>query len=503
MELQALQELKARIAEVVDIVHAVAVLEWDQQTYMPPKGSEARAEQIATLSKIAHERFTSSEVGKLIYKLEPFFKEENPDSEDAYLFRRVKREYEKDTKLSPELVARISRTSALARDKWVEARAESNFSIFAPYLAQIVELMIEKAQALGFDECIYDALVDDFEPGLKTKQIRAIFEELRQGLVSIVHSIKESGIEIRRDFLSRKYDPERQYQFTLKILEKMGYDFQRGRQDRTAHPFTTSFSINDVRVTNRFKETLITSSIFSALHEGGHALYDQGISKDYERTFLMKGASHGIHESQSRTWENIVGRSLPFWTFWFPRLKEFFPEQLEDVTLEEFYKAVNYVEPSPIRVEADEVTYNLHTLLRFELELALLEERIKVQDLPELWNQKMLEYIGYEPKNDAEGVLQDVHWSDGLFGYFPSYTIGNILSVQFFNKAREDIPDLYEQFAHGEYSALREWLRIHIHVHGSKYYPEELVQLVVGEPMSSKSFLKYLREKYSQIYGEI
>jgi carboxypeptidase Taq len=503
MELQALEKLKAKIAEVVDIVHAVAVLEWDQQTYMPPQGSEARAEQIATLSKIAHEKFTSPEVGKLIQELEPLFREENPESEDYFLFRKVKREYEKDTRISPELVARISRTTALARDKWVVARRESNFSIFAPYLAQIVELMIEKAQALGFDECIYDALVDDFEPGLKTSQIKAMFEELRQGLVPLVRSIKESGIQIRRDFLFRKYDPEKQYQFTLQILEKMGYDFQRGRQDRTAHPFTTAFSIRDVRVTNRFKETLVTSSIFSALHEGGHALYDQGISENYERTFLMRGASHGIHESQSRTWENLVGRSLPFWTFWFPRLREFFPEQLEDVTLEEFYKAINYVEPSPIRVEADEVTYNLHTLLRFELELALLEGRVKVQELPELWNQKMKEYLGYEPQNDAEGVLQDVHWSDGLFGYFPSYTIGNILSVQFFNKAREDIPNLYEQFAQGEYAALREWLRTHIHVHGGKYYPEELMRLVVGEPMNSQPLLTYLREKYSQIYGKI
>lgn len=503
MELQALKELKTKVAEVMDVVHAIAVLEWDQQTYMPPRGGEARAEQIATLSKIAHEKFTSSEVGKLIAELEPYFQNQGPESDDAALFRKVKREYEKDTKLSPDLVARISRTTALARDKWVEARKESNFSIFAPYLTQIVDLMIEKAESLGYEESIYDALVDDFEPGLKTSRIRAIFEELRKGLVPIVQAIRESGVEIRRDFLLRNYDPEKQYQFTLKILEKMGYDFQRGRQDKTAHPFTTAFSVNDVRVTNRFKDTLITSSIFSALHEGGHALYDLGMPEKFDRTILMTGASYGVHESQSRTWENIVGRSLHFWTYWFPRLKEFFPEQLQDVTLEEFYRAINYVEPSPIRVEADEVTYNLHTLLRFELEVGLMERKIKVQDLPELWNARMKEYIGYEPKNDAEGVLQDVHWSDGLFGYFPSYTIGNILSVQFFKKALEDISDLYEQFARGEYSALREWMRTHIHVHGGKYYPEELIQLVVGEPMNPQPFLNYLREKYSGIYGKI
>ncbi len=503
MEPQALSELKAKIAEVIDVVHAISVLEWDQQTYMPPLGGEARAEQIATLSKIAHEMFTSPQIGKLIQGLETYFKDQSPDSDDAAFFRKVKREYEKDTKLSSDLVARISRTTSLARDKWVQARKEANFSIFSPYLSQIVELMIEKAQSLGYEESIYDALVDDFEPGMKTSRIKAMFEELREGLVPIVQRIRESGVEIRRDFLSRSFDLEKQFQFTLKILEKMGYDFQRGRQDKTAHPFTTSFSVDDVRVTNRFKDTLLTSSIFSALHEGGHALYDQGIPKKFDRTVLMRGASYGVHESQSRTWENIVGRSFQFWTYWFPILKEFFPEGLGDVSLEEFYRAVNYVEPSPIRVEADEVTYNLHTLLRFELEVGLVEERIKVEELPELWNAKMKEYIGYEPKNDAEGVLQDVHWSDGYFGYFPSYTIGNLLSVQFFRKALEEIPDLYEQFARGEYSSLREWMRKNIHVHGGKYFPEELVQKVCGEPMNPQPFLSYLREKYRGIYGNL
>jgi len=503
MDFQSLKELKERLAEVFDVVHAVGVLEWDQQTYMPPEGGEARAEQIATLSKIAHEKFTSPEVGKLIQELEPYFQNQSPESDDAALFRRVKRHYERETRISADLVARISRTTSLGRDKWVQARKESNFAIFVPYLRQIVDLMIEKAEALGYKESIYDALVEDFEPGMKTTRIKKIFAELREGLVPIARSIRESGVQIRKDFLSKDYDIDKQFQLTLEMLEKIGYDFQRGRQDKTAHPFTTSFSVKDVRVTNRFKKDLFTSSIFSALHEGGHALYDQGISENYDRTALMGGASHGVHESQSRTWENIVGRSLQFWKYWFPKVKEIFSRELEDVTLEEFYRALNYVEPSPIRVEADEVTYNLHTLLRFELELDLLEKRIKVEDLPSLWNAKMKEYVGYEPQNDAEGVLQDVHWSEGLFGYFPSYTIGNILSVQFFRKALEEIPDLYDQFARGEFAPLREWMRTRIHVHGAKFFPEELTMKVAGEPINPRPFLDYLKQKYSEIYGKL
>lgn len=500
METSDLNELKQLVAEIMDIVHANGLLEWDQQTYMPPLGSQARAEQIATLSKIAHQKFTSPQMGSLLERLESQFKGGDPEDDDFALFRQLRRQYERQTKLPTDLVVRLSRTASLARDKWVEARKENNFSLFAPYLSEILELEREKADVLGYEESIYDALIEDFEPGMKASEVKQMFNKIKDGLLPLLEAIKESPAKIRRDFLFKEYPIDKQWQVSIEILEKMGFDFKRGREDKSAHPFTTSFSVNDVRLTNRFQPNLFTSSIFSALHEGGHALYDQGINPLFDRSILKTGSSFGVHESQSRLWENIVGRSLPFWYFYFPRLKEIFPEQLAGVDVEDFYAAINYVEPSPIRVEADEVTYNLHTLLRFELELDLLEGRVKVEELPELWDSKMVEYIGYRPKNNAEGVLQDVHWSEGYFGYFPSYTVGNILSVQFYLSAQKEIPDLEESFQSGKFSPFLEWLREKIHRHGAKFYPGELVKRVTGSTMDPQPLLDYLRDKYSQIY---
>ncbi|MEI6530642.1 MAG: carboxypeptidase M32 [bacterium] len=496
-----LQQLKERVAEVMDLRHALALLEWDQQTYMPSGGNEARAEQISTLSKIAHQKFTSPEVGQLLEDLAPEMESVPYDSDEAALVRRTKREYDRRTKLPMDLVARFARITSLAHETWVHARQESNFAIFAPTLAEIVELEIETAEAYGYLESIYDPLMDGFEPGMKTLQLKQIFAEFRDGLVPIVQAIVESPHKVDRRFLEQKFAIQQQEAFSLELLKGIGYDFQRGRQDRTAHPFTTTFSSGDVRVTNRFMEDLMTSSIFSAIHEGGHALYDQGIPPRFDRTPLAFGASFGVHESQSRMWENIVGRNLHFWKFWFPLAQKAFPGQLDDVSVEGFWQAINTVEPSAIRVESDEVTYNLHIMLRFEVEMALLERKIATKDLPEIWNAKMEEYLGYQVKNDAEGVLQDVHWSGGSFGYFPSYSLGNLLSVQYFTRALEDIPDLYRQFERGEYGGLLTWLHENIHVYGGKYMPAELTEKVTGGPISPQPFLAYLRKKYGEIYG--
>lgn len=498
--MKELNEFKERIAEIMDINRALSVLEWDQQTYMPPGGTEARAEQTATLSKIAHAKLVSEEMGKLLEKIGEVVDSIAYESDDAALYRQAKRLYDRNVKLSPDLVSRISRTTALAHEKWVRAREASDFSLFAPILKEIVDLQIEMGEAVGYKECIYDALVDPFEPEMKTSELKRIFAQLREGLIPILNAIQASERKIERSFLGLEYDLEEQWKMSLELLKGIGYDFQRGRQDRTAHPFTITFSVNDVRVTNRFLPKMMTSSVFSAIHEGGHALYDQGIPARFDRTLLSTGASFGVHESQSRMWENIVGRSLPFWRYWFPKFQSAYPVQLGNVKLDDFYRAINYVEPSPIRVEADEVTYNLHIILRFELEVEIMEGKIAVPDLPEAWNEKTRAYLGFTPKNDAEGVLQDVHWSNGYFGYFPSYSLGNLLSVQYFRCALEDLPDLFQRFEHGDFSTLLEWLRTKIHAHGAKFTPTELTQKVTGGMINPGPFISYLKEKYAQIY---
>ena len=496
-----IEELKSAVAEIVDIQHVVGLLEWDQSTYMPPGGSPARAEQTTTLQKIAHARTVAPETGELLQAAEAEAVSLPNDSDEAAMIRQVRRFYDHAVKIPADLVARMARANALAFDKWVEARSRSDFSLFSPHLEEIVALQIEQAQALGYQEHPYDALLDLYEPEMKTRQVREIFARLREGLVPIVHAILGASKQPRTDFLEQAYDVAKQETFSLDLLKGIGYDFQRGRQDKVAHPFTQSFSIGDVRVTNRFLPEMPASSIFSAIHEGGHALYDQGVEPRFERTALENGASTAIHESQSRMWENAVGRSLSFWTHWYPRYQALFPEQLKGISLEQFWRAINAVRASAIRVEADEVTYNLHVLLRFEIETGLIEGSLKVRDLPEIWNTRMREFIGYQPKNDAEGVLQDVHWSLGYFGYFPTYALGTILSLQFFNVAKRDLPDLDEQFAAGDTSSLFGWLKERIWQYGSKYTPVELIQRVAGGPIDPDPFLRYLREKYGALYG--
>ncbi len=494
------QKLRQRLGEIHDLERSSAVLEWDQQTNMPPGGAEARAEQTATLRKTAHSWFVADEVGEWLAALRPVAAEWDYDSDAAALVRVASRDYEKARKIPPELVAEMARVSAMAYEAWVKARQESDFSLFRPHLEKIVELNVRFAEAYGYEKHIYDPLLDQFEPGTTTEQVAALFTDLRATLVPLVAAISEKLGAVDDAVLHRTYDTDRQWDFGMRVLKDFGFDLRRGRQDKSVHPFTTSFSIGDVRLTTRFDEDFLPTALYGTLHECGHGLYEQGLSPALERTPLADGASLGVHESQSRLWENLVGRSRAFVSHYFPALQLVFPKQLADCTSEAFYRAVNKVEPSFIRVEADEVTYNLHIMLRFELENEMLEGRVQIVDLPDAWNAKMKTYLGIVPPNDAQGVLQDIHWSGGMFGYFPTYTLGTVMSVQFFDRAKADISDLVEQIEAGQFGPLHEWLRENIYRHGRKYLPTELVERVTGDHLTSANYLAYIQAKFSDIY---
>lgn len=491
--------LMVRLKRADDLNAAADVLEWDQETYMPDGGAPARARQIATIREMAHEVLTADEVGTLLGRLEPTAE---PGSFEAALLRVARRDYDRAVKIPNWLVSDLAHAVAMGKQAWKNARENDAFGTFAPHLQTIVDLNIQKAEAIGFSERVYDALLDEYEPGMRTAEIEQIFSDLRTELVQIVKLIARDAAPDDH-FLHAHYARQKQWDFGLNVAKDFGYDLNRGRQDLSAHPFTTSFSINDVRVTTRIMEDYLPSALFGTLHETGHALYEQGIDPAYEGTPLAEGASLAVHESQSRLWENLVGRSLAFWRHYYPRLQELFPENLRQVQLGSFYRAINRVQPSLIRVEADEVTYNLHIMLRFELENALLERRLKVDDLPGVWNDRMESYLGLRPKNDAEGVLQDVHWSLGAIGYFPTYALGNLMSAQIFRKLEHDIPHISVRIGEGNFRDLLAWLREHIHRHGRAFTANELLARATGEPLTASYWLGYVRQKYSAIYPSL
>ncbi len=497
---QKLEELKSRLAEVADLAAAAALLEWDQQTYMPPGGAEARGNQLATLNRLAHQKFTSDEVGALIEDLKHEFASADPDSDEARLLRVVARDYEKATRVPSEFVSEFSQVTSRAHESWVRAKQESDFSIFRPDLERVVEMRRQYVTFFPPSDHPYDVLLDDFEPGMKTAEVKAIFDALRPKQVELIRAIGEKG-PVDDSFLRQTFDEQKLWDFGVEVVTRFGYDWDRGRQDKSPHPFTTSFSINDVRITTRFEPDNPMATLFSTMHEAGHAMYEQGINPAYERTSLAGGASLAVHESQSRLWENLVGRSRPFWEHFYPRLQELFPAELGNVSLDDFYRAVNKVSPSLIRTRADEATYNLHIMLRLELEIGMVEGSLAVKDLPELWNARMEEYLGLTPPDDANGVLQDIHWSFGGLGYFSTYALGNLISAQLWERIAGDIPDVEEQIRSGRFDDLLTWLREKIHVHGRKYEPQELVQRVTGSTIDPAPYLRYLNEKYGAIYG--
>ena len=497
---EKLDQLKEKLGEVSDLGSAAALLGWDQQVNMPSGGAEARGRQMATLGKVIQEKFTSDEVGKLLEDAKQELAGADADSDDAAMVRVAARNYDKAKRVPTEFVVEQAIVSAKAFEAWLEARSKSDFSIFRPHLEKVVELVHQYVSFFPPADHPYDILLDDYEPGMKTSDVKAIFEPLRTKQVKLIKAIS-SRKQVKDDFLHKNYNEKKLWDFGVDIITKYGYDWTRGRQDKAPHPFEQSMSVNDVRITTRYEKENPIALIFSSMHEAGHAMYEQGINPAYERTSLANGTSLAVHESQSRMWENLVGRSLPFWEHFFPKFKKTFPSQLDGVSLKSFYKAINKVEPSLIRVNADEATYNLHIMLRLELEIAMVEGSVAIKDLPELWNTKMQEYLGIVPPNDAMGVLQDVHWSGGAIGYFSTYALGNLVSAQLWEKINKDVKNLDDQICRGDFSQLLGWLRTNIHQHGHKYDPQVLVEKVTGSRITSEPYVRYLTKKYSEIYG--
>lgn len=493
-----LNTFRSHLATISDLNHAAAVLEWDQETYMPDGAAEARAHQIATLRRFTHELLTSDLTAQLLDDLANHSLSE--DSDEESLIQVTKRDFERATRIPATLVAEIAKTASLSRQAWKRARENDDFTTFAPHLQKIVELNLEKARAVGFEDDAYDALLDEFEPGMKTMDVSRLFSDLRKELVPIAQTL--TALEPPDDSMLRRYFPRQaQWDFGVSVIRDIGYDFHTGRQDVSAHPFTTTFSISDVRLTTRIDEHFFNPAFFGTLHEAGHGMYEQGVDRTLERTPLADGTSLGMHESQSRLWENLVGRGPAFWNHYYPKAKVAFPEALSGVNEKEFYGAINRVQNSLIRVEADEVTYNLHIMIRFELETELLAGKIQVRDLPTAWNDRMEAYLGIRPSNNAEGVLQDIHWSLGAIGYFPTYALGNLMSTQLFDQARLDIENIDEQISRGSFAELISWLREHVHRFGRKKTATEILRDTTGRELSVDSWIQYIRQKYEDIYG--
>ena len=496
----AYRELKNRLAEVHDLAKAAGVLSWDQRTMMPPGGAPARAEQLATLSRLAHERFVSDEIGQLLEELAADEESLDDSSDEASLIRITRRDYEKARRVPPELRAEMTRAASLALPVWDEAKRTSDFPLFRPHLERNLELRRRYVECFDAGDEEYDILLDDYEPGMTTAEVRAVFDALKAELVPLIEAIGERADTVDDSCLRGTFPVARQQEFELAVLERFGFTPASWRLDETVHPFAANGSAADIRLTTRRREGDL-NAIFATMHEFGHGLYEHQVDPALERTPLARGASLGLHESQSRMWENLVGRSRPFWHRFYPDLQRLFSEQLGRTDAEAFYRAVSKVEPSLIRIEADEVTYNLHIVLRFELEQELLAGTVATPDLPEAWNAGMKAYLGIDVPDDARGCLQDMHWAGAHLGYFPTYSLGNVISVQIWERLRADLPELDAQIAEGEFAPLRDWLREHLHRHGRKFMPQETLERAVGGPIDPGPYLRYLRTKLGEMYG--
>jgi carboxypeptidase Taq len=494
------EQLKARLAEVDDLWSTLSVLSWDHEVSMPPGGAAARGRHMATLSRLAHEKFTSAAVGRLLDGLQPWAEGLPYDSDEASLVRVARREYERATRVPASFVAREVEHSAKTYSVWAEARPKNDFAAVCPYLERMLELSCEYSSFFPGYEHVIDPHIDRADYGVKASALRVLFGRLSDALVPMVQAIT-SQPPADDSCLHRTFPEARQKEFFAQMIAQVGYDFQRGRQEISPHPFTTKFSIGDVRFTVRYLPNDLSEALFGFLHEGGHALYEQGIDWALEGTLLNGGTSSGVHESQSRLWENIVGRSRGFWSYWFPRLQAAFPEQLSDVPLDVFYRAINKVQRSLIRTEADEVTYNLHVMIRFGLEMDMLEGKLAIRDLPEAWREQYRSYLGIVPPDDRDGVLQDVHWYGGTIGgVFQGYTLGNVLGAQFYAAALREHPEIPGEIASGKCDTLLGWLRDRIYCSGSKFSAPELIERVTGGPMQIEPYVAYMRAKYGDLY---
>jgi carboxypeptidase Taq len=493
------EQLRERLAELADLRNVSQLLDWDQQTMMPPRGSLGRAEALATIQRISHDMFISDDTGRLLEAAATHLDGAQPESDDASLVRVVRRRWEKARRVPSQLAADLARAASVGQQAWIVARQQSDFDGFRPYLERNFELVRRYIDCFDDLECAYDPLLDDYEPGARTADVSRLFDELKSGLRGLISASAEHADRVDDSFLHRPFAVERQRELVDWLLGLMGFDRASWRLDDAVHPFATGFGSQDVRITTRWDEHYLPMAMYGAMHECGHGLYEEGVAQSLQRTPLSHPDSLGMHESQSRLWENMVGRGRPFCGVLAKQIAHVF-DAGATIDGEMLYRAVNKVTPSLIRVEADEVTYGLHIVLRFELEQELVEGRLAIRDLPEAWNARYKEYLGIDVPDAAQGVLQDVHWSAGLIGYFPTYALGNLIAAQLFERAHVDVPDLDAQLAAGQLHDLREWLREHVHRHGAKFSTSELLQRVVGGPIAVRPFLEYLKRKLARAY---
>jgi len=497
---EALQELKTRMQEISDLYSAVSILNCDQSTYMPEGGAKARGRTTATIARLAQEKLANPEIGRLLDSLEPYAADLAYDDDDASLIRVARRDFERAIKVPHEFTAEFYNHRAVSFSTWAKARPENDYKAVEPLLEKTLDLSRRYSDFFpGYDHPA-DPHIDRSDYGMKAAAIRELFAELREQLVPLVESIGEQALA-DDSCLTQYFPKDVQLKFGEWVASQFGYDFTRGRQDLTHHPFMTGFSIDDVRITTRVNEHFLSESLFGTMHEAGHAMYGQGVDIKYEATPLAGGTSSGVHESQSRLWENLVGRSLPFWRRFYPQLQATFPEQLGQVSLDNFYRAINKVERSLIRVDADEVTYNLHVMIRFDLELALLEGKLSIKDLPDAWHARYESDLGLRAPENRDGVMQDVHWYAGMIGgSFQGYTLGNIMSSLFFEAAQEAHPGVIGEIEAGEFGGLLGWLRENIYRHGRKFTADDLVQRITGNPMTIEPYIHYLKNKFGELY---
>jgi carboxypeptidase Taq len=490
----ALDRLRALLAEIADLRHAEQVLDWDSRVSMPHRGAESRADASATLARMIHERAVGDEMGELLEELEPLGREAGPESVEGALIRVTHRDWDRYRRVPSELAAELSHASSIAVAAWDVAKAASDFGSFLPHLERQLELKRRYIECFPETAEPYDVLLEDWEEGMTCARVTAVFDELRAGLVPLIERLGDRPVDDA--FLRGPFPIAAQQEASRRVLEAFGYSDDQWRVDETPHPFAMKPGSGDIRLTTHYDETNL-NSLFSTMHEFGHGVYEWGVAPELARTSIGTGTSSAVHESQSRTWENLVGRSAGFWRWFYPQLQSIFPAVLGGVDRDAFVAGVNAVRPVLIRIDADEVTYGLHIILRFEIERDLLDGRIEPADLPDEWNRRVREYLGLEVPDDAHGVLQDMHWSIGLFGYFPTYQLGNVISVQIWERARADLGDLEEQFARGEFAPLREWLTEHVYRHGRIYPPEELMRRLTGGELDAEPYLAYLEGKFA------
>jgi len=496
MKSKPIDELKKRLLEISDLSSALGLLNWDRDVYMPVQGENRRAASIAQLSSIIHNKFISIDSDHLLTNLKKQLDTKKLKGDDIVIVAETWRIFDRERKLTEQFVSELALTTSKAQGIWVEARKKNDFKLFLPWLTKIINLKRQEAEYVGYAKSPYDALIDTYEPGMTAEKASQILKDLKDFLIPFLKEIKSSKIKINSKIIEGDFPLDKQIEFNEMIVKAMGFDLTAGRIDTTTHPFAMGLHPQDVRITTRYLQSDLLYSLGSIIHEAGHGLYEQGLPSEHFGTPLAETVSLGIHESQSRMWENLIGKSRPFWKYFYPILQRKFPIPFEKVSFDKFYAILNLVQPSPIRTEADEVTYNLHVILRFEIEKEMIEGSIDLKQLPKIWRAKMKEYFGINVPTDAPGVLQDVHWSAGLIGYFPTYSFGNLYSAQFFTAMRKDIPDIDEKMSRGEFKEIRNWLKKHIHAHGKTYTADRLVEKVTGEPLQSKYFIDYLRSKF-------